>query len=116
MTHVDPDARFPGEAELVDAAAGGLTFVDTGESEEELLAQLPRSEEVPPLDDMPVVTSLRIPLGLHNRLKAYAAAHGVKPSRLIREWIELQLAQAEQDTPILLADAIRALSSLRPAA
>jgi predicted DNA-binding protein len=103
---------FPGEAELV-AAAKNLTYVDTGETEQDLLAKLPPVPDE--VDDMLVVTSLRIPLGLHNRLKEYATAHGVKPSVLIRQWIELHLS-ADDDRPILLADAIRALASLRPAA
>ncbi|HET8658172.1 MAG TPA: hypothetical protein VFM55_04140 [Micromonosporaceae bacterium] len=33
---------------------------------------------------------------------------------LIREWIELHLS-AEEDRPILLADALRALAQVRPA-
>jgi predicted DNA-binding protein len=106
------DETFPGEAALVAAAAGELIPVDTGQTEAELLAQLP---DVASDDDMLVVTSLRIPLGLHTRLKAYAAEHGVKPSVLIRQWIELHLA-ADDDRPILLADAIRALAALRPVA
>jgi hypothetical protein len=104
---------FPGEAELVAAAGGDLTYVDTGESEADLLAKLPPVAE--DVDDMLVVTSLRIPLGLHNRLKEYATGHNTKPSVLIRQWIELHLS-ADDDRPILLADAIRALASVRPAA
>lgn len=106
------DQTFPGEAELVEAGRN-LTYVETGESEEELLAQLPSVEDE--TDDMLVVTSLRIPLGLHRRLRDYAEAHGSKPSVLIREWIELHVSSAEEDRPILLADALRALAGLRPA-
>jgi hypothetical protein len=109
---MDTDTAFPGEAELVNAAQN-LAYVDTGETEDELLAKLPPVPE--DVDDMLVVTSLRIPLSLNNRLKEYATAHGVKPSVLIRQWIELHLS-ADDDRPILLADAIRALASLRPAA
>ncbi len=107
------DETFPGEAEMVAAAMGKLEYVDTGEREADLLAKLPPAPD--DADDTLVVTSLRIPLGLHTRLKAYAAEHGVKPSVLIRQWIELHLA-AEDDRPILLADAIRALAALRPVA
>jgi predicted DNA-binding protein len=109
---VTSDQTFPGEAELVEAGRN-LTYVETGESEEELLAPLPPVEE--DTDDMLVVTSLRIPLGLHRRLRDYAEAHGTKPSVLIREWIELHVSSAEEDRPILLADALRALAGLRPA-
>ena len=110
------DETFPGDADLVAAAAafqaGDVTYVDTGESEQELLAQLPPPAE--DVDDMLVVTSLRIPLGVHRRLREYAEAHGTRPSVLIREWIELHLS-AEEDRPILLADALRALAQVRPA-
>jgi predicted DNA-binding protein len=109
---MDRDDTFPGEAELV-AAGQDLTYLDTGATEDELLAKLPPVPD--DVEDMLVVTSLRIPLGLHNRLKRYATAHDVKPSVLIRQWIELHLS-AEDDRPILLADAIRALAALRPAA
>lgn len=104
---------FPGEAEMVAAAAGDLTYVDTGETEEELLAKLPPGPG--DADDMLVVTSLRIPLRLHNRLKEYAGSRGVRPSVLVRQWIELHLS-ADDDRPIMLADAIRALTGVRPAA
>ena len=100
--------------DLIHAASGAKTYVDTGKTEAELLARLPGPADVPPLEDMPVVTSLRLPMSLHNRLKQYAAGHNTKPSVLIRQWIELHLS-ADEDRPILLADAIRALSSVPPA-
>jgi predicted DNA-binding protein len=105
------EQNFPGEPEMV-RAAEDLTYVDTGDTEEELLAKLPPVPEE--TDDMRVVTSLRIPLSLHRRLKEYAEAHGTKPSVLIREWIELHLSAEEEDRQIPLADALRALASLRP--
>jgi len=114
VTNIDPNAQFPGEADLIHAASGAKTYVDTGKTEAELLARLPGPADVPPLEDMPVVTSLRLPMSLHNRLKQYAAGHNTKPSVLIRQWIELHLS-ADEDRPILLADAIRALSSVPPA-
>lgn len=104
------DKTFPGEADAV-AAAEDLTYVDTGESEAELLAKLPEPEET---DDMLVVTSLRIPLRLRNRLKEYAEERNVSPSVLIREWIELHLSEADEERQIPLADALRALATLRP--
>jgi predicted DNA-binding protein len=104
------DETFPGEAEMV-RAAEDLTYVDTGESEQELLAKLPPVPE--DVDDMLVVTSLRIPLRTHRRLREYAEAHGTKPSVLIRDWIEMHLSAADEDRQISLADALRALASLR---
>ncbi len=104
------EQAFPGEAEMV-RAAEDLTYVETGKTEPELLAQLPSVPD--DTDDMLVVTSLRVPLGLHRRLKEYAEAHRTKPSVLIREWIELHLS-ADEDRQIPLADALRALASLHP--
>ncbi|HEX8344706.1 MAG TPA: hypothetical protein VF657_08180 [Actinoplanes sp.] len=109
------DDTFPGESDLL-AAAQDLTYIDTGESDAELLAQLPRAGGATDVDDGDlVVTSLRIPLGLQRRLKEYAEAHDTRPSVLIRQWIELHLSTADEDRPILLADAMRALAQLRPA-
>jgi len=108
---VTDDEAFPGEAALV-AAAQDLTYVETGQTEDELLAKLP---PVPDDEgDMLVVTSLRIPLSLHRKLKSYADAHSTKPSVLVREWIELHLSATEEDRPISLGAAIRALTALRP--
>ena len=111
------DETFPGEAELVAAAAGDLTYIDTGETEAQLLDRLPpvSAQPVDDADDMLVVTSLRIPLGLNNRLREYAATHNTKPSVLIRQWIELHLS-ADDDRQISLADALRALASVHRAA
>jgi predicted DNA-binding protein len=105
------DETFPGEAEMVEAAEE-LTYVPSEKSEQELLAELPPVPE--DVDESLVVTSLRIPLGLHQRLRAYAEAHGTKPSVLIRQWIELHLAADDENRPILLSDALRALAGLRP--
>jgi hypothetical protein len=108
------DEMFPGEAEQR-TGLDNLTYIDAGQSEAELLASLPDPTTVPEdPDTMMVVTSLRIPLGLHRRLREYADAHAVTPSVLIRQWIELQLSAA--DKPISLADALRVLASLPAAA
>ena len=64
------------------------------------------------VDAMLVTTSLRIPLGTQRRLQAYAQAHGVKPTALMRQWIEQMLAEAENDRPISLHDALRVLIQL----
>lgn len=105
------DETFPGETQIV-TAARNLTYVPADQTDADLLATLPTVPDNE--DDMLVVTSLRIPLSLHRQLKAYADAHSAKPSVLIREWIELHLSATDEDRPISLADAIRALASLRP--
>jgi hypothetical protein len=63
---VSSNETFPGEAKMV-AAAQNPTYVETGDTEEELLAKLPPAPD--DVNDMLVVTSQRIPLGLHRRLK-----------------------------------------------
>jgi len=102
MTH-DLSDQFPG-----DEAASA-----------ELAAQLPTTAEpVTPesVDAMLVTTSLRIPLGTQRRVQAYAEAHGMKPTALMRQWIEQMLAAVEKDHPISLQDALRALAQLPPPA
>ncbi len=79
--------------------------------------EVPESE-VPPreLAEQPttVVTSLRIPLDLYQRIKAVAESRGTTMGALLREWAELELTALENDQPISRADALRALASLRP--
>jgi predicted DNA-binding protein len=102
MTH-DLSDQFPG-----DEAASA-----------ELAAQLPTAAEpvtAESVDAMLVTTSLRIPLGTQRRVQAYAEAHGIKPTALMRQWIEQMLAAVERDHPISLQDALRALAQLPPPA
>ena len=61
-----------------------------------------------------VVRSERWPLELDERLRAAAKARGISRSQLLREWVELQLAELEQDQPISRADLLRAIAGLRP--
>lgn len=98
----------PATAEELDKFLGNLTYLD----EEIAAAELPP----PPSEDHPVmvVTSLRLPLELHERLKAAAGSRGKPFSALAREWIEMGLAALEDDQPISRADALRALAGLRP--
>jgi predicted DNA-binding protein len=81
----------------------------------ELKAQLPTpAEPVTPesTDAMLVTTSLRLPLGTLRRVQDLARTRSVKPTALMREWIEQMLAAVEQDRPVSLHDALRALSQL----
>jgi predicted DNA-binding protein len=65
-------------------------------------------------NEVMVPRSVRWPLELDRRVKAVAEARGVTMSQLVRDWVELELAALESDTPISRADALRALASLRP--
>ena len=60
-------------------------------SEEVGTAELEHS----PGDQVMVVTSLRAPKPLMDRVRDAAADEGIKPSVLIRRWVELGLAQHE---------------------
>jgi hypothetical protein len=98
MTH-DLSDQFPGD----DAASA------------ELAAQLPTAAgpvTAESVDAMLVTTSLRIPLGTQRRVQAYAEAHGMKPTALMRQWVEQMLAAVENDHPISLQDALRVLAQL----
>jgi hypothetical protein len=79
-----------------------------------LAAELPDEgpttrEEV---DAMMVTTSLRLSMGVQRRVQAVAAERGVKPTALMRGWIEQMLTAAEVDRPISLQDALRVLTQL----
>lgn len=63
-----------------------------------------------------VTTSLKLPHDLRDRLRDVAAEHGVTPSMLIRQYIEMGLLAEQPGRMIPLSDAIRVLSSLRPSA
>lgn len=104
------DAQATVAAEQIRQAmdAGTLTFSDyPPEQAEQVLASLPAAEE---LDKSTVPTSVRLPLAVYQRLRAYADEHDTTASALIRQWVEQMLAVP--DRPISLADAVRALSTL----
>lgn len=83
-----------------------MTFTDyPAEKAEEILAALPQADE---LDTVP--TSVRLPVALHRKLRAYAEVHQTTTSALLREWTEQMLTVS--DRPISLADAVRVLSTL----
>lgn len=102
---------LPRTAEEAQQFMNDMTFAEppSPEEEAELLASLP-----PRGSAVMVVRSLRLPLELHERIKAVAEARGVPASTLIREWIEVELAALENDEPISRADVLRAVAGLRP--
>jgi hypothetical protein len=94
--------------ELADAVASGNVAFD-------LTAPTP---ELPPrLTDEPmVVISARVPTSTYVRIRDEAAARGIAPSAVIREWLELQQAEREPDRMVRLADLRRAIAHLKDAA
>lgn len=50
-----------------------------------------------------VMRGVRLPVGLDQRVRAAAPAAGVKPSTLIRQWIEVGLTELENDKSVSLS-------------
>lgn len=91
----------------------GLSFEPAPAPHEEqaLLDALP-----PAGSPVMVVRSLRLPVDLDEAVAAAAKATAVPKTTWIRQAIEMALAvQAEDDQPISRAEALRALTLLRPA-
>lgn len=106
MTKQDP--REMAEAQrAAEAFAAGVNF-----DHDAPVAELPPRE----LAEQPamVVTSLRMPVDLYQRLKAAADRRGTTMAALLRGWAELELAAEEDDRPISRLAALRALTSLPP--
>lgn len=106
----DAQATVAAEQVRQAMADGTMTFGDyPPEQAKAILDSLPPAEG---LDNATVPTSVRLPLPLHQKLRAYAEEHGTTSSALIRQWVEQMLTVP--DRPISLADALRALSTLPP--
>ena len=72
-------------------------------------------DQAPPLAEseaVMVVKSLRLPLDMHEQVKAEAEARGVTWSELIRDFVAIELAALQDDQPISRADVLRAVASL----
>jgi hypothetical protein len=107
----EPEIFYRELAEAEDLAAA----VAAGQISFDMTAPGP---ELPPrLTEEPmVVISARVPTSIYMRIREEAAARGVPPSAIIREWLELQQAEREPDRLISLADLRRALAHLPSAA
>jgi predicted DNA-binding protein len=82
----------------------------TRQEEVDLLASLP-----PAGSEVMVVRSLRLPIEVDEAVAAAAKGAGVTKTAWIRQAIEMVLTmQSEDDQPISRADALRALTLLRP--
>lgn len=104
---------LPRTAEEVGAFMNNLTFEPPASPEQEkaLLASLP-----PAGSEVMVVRSLRLPIEVDEAVADAARAAGVPKAAWIRQAIETSLVlQSEEDLPISRAEALRALTLLRPA-
>ena len=106
------DRGLPETADEVGPFLDDLTFeTPTPAEESALLASLP-----PAGSEVMVVRSLRLPIEMDEAAAAAARSAGVTKTTWIRQAIETALAlQSEEDQPISRADALRALTLLRPA-
>jgi hypothetical protein len=107
------DSGLPRTPDEVTAFMNDLTFgpPPTPEREDALLASLPPSGS-----EVMVVRSLRLPIEVDEAVATAAQAAGVPKTAWIRQAIEVALAmQTEEDQPISRAEALRALTLLRPA-
>ena len=106
------DNELPQTPAEVAAFMDHLAFEPPAAADEEaaLLDSLP-----PAGSDVMVVRSLRLPLELDHAVAAAAKAAEIPKTSWIRQAIEMALAvQAEDDQPISRAEALRALTLLRP--
>jgi predicted DNA-binding protein len=104
--------ELPQTPDAVAAFMDRLSFdpASTAQDEAALLESLP-----PAGSTVMVVRSLRLPLELDQAVAAAAKAAEVPKTTWIRQAIEMALAvQAEDDQPISRAEALRALTLLRP--
>jgi predicted DNA-binding protein len=105
------DSKLPQTADEVGEFMDDLVFEElpTAEDEADMLASLPAGS------DVMVVRSVRLPLELDQAVADAAKVAGVHKSTWVRQAIETALAtQSDQDEPISRADALRALTLLRP--
>ena len=105
--------ELPQTPEDLTAFMDALTFEPAPATQDEaaLLDSLP-----PAGSAVMVVRSLRLPLELDQAVAAAAKAAEIPKTAWIRQAIEMALAvQAEDDQPISRAEALRALTLLRPA-
>jgi predicted transcriptional regulator len=110
MSHESGVPRTP---EQVAAFMDGLSFepAPAAPDEQALLESLP-----PAGSAVMVVRSLRLPAELDQAVAQAARAAEMPKTTWIRQAIEMALAvQAEDDQPISRAEALRALTALRPA-
>ena len=108
----DDERHLPQSVEDVAELMNNLTFdpPPTPQQAAELLASLP-PEGTPVM----VVRSLRLPMDVDDAVAAAAKADGVTKTAWIRQAIEMALSlQTGDDQPISRADALRALTLLRP--
>lgn len=69
-------------------------YYDTRDISEEI--EKAELEQHAPVDNVMIVSSIRLPKPLMDRVREAALEEGVKPTALMRRWIEEGLAQSER--------------------
>jgi hypothetical protein len=80
----------------IDELAG---WFDTHELTDEDFDRMELAQPVP-TDQVMITTSLRLPKSIMDEVRARAEQRGVKPTALMREWIEAALADQTVDVPL----------------
>ncbi|MEU1981658.1 hypothetical protein [Nocardia sp. NPDC019395] len=105
MIDKEPEPGYPRSPDAAEEFLNALTYHDA--------APLP---PLPPTSDHieqgMVATSFKWTPDMRDRVRRKAAEHGVTPSILIRQYIEMGLLAEQPERMIPLADAVRALTSL----
>lgn len=73
-------------------------YYDERDTTAELERAVPR--EPVPADEVMIVTSLRLPKSVMDQVRERAQERGIKPTALIREWVEAALAGRDAVVPI----------------
>jgi hypothetical protein len=109
----------PRDAALLAALDRGELVYEptTREEEDRLIAELDRAAADTPddVDDMLVVGTLRLTVRTRRQLEAYAESIGVKPTVLMRQWIEESLARATGEPVDPIIDLERTVARVRQA-
>lgn len=109
MTRGEPEELAAAKRAAEAFATGDITFDHAAAVEQTDIP--PRELAAQPAS---VVTSLRMPVELYQRLKAAADRRGTTMAALLRGWAEMELAAEEDDRPISRLEALRALTSVPP--
>jgi hypothetical protein len=92
-------------AGLAEAVAGNKLTFDYGTT-----VGLPPAPEGEPK----VTVSLRLDAADYERVRSAAKAAGIKPTRLMRDWIVAGLASTDNEKTISVADLLRAVATIAP--
>ncbi|MEU1431152.1 hypothetical protein ABZ412_29200 [Nocardia sp. NPDC005746] len=96
-----PDQGYP------NTAAEARDFLDSLTFDEDA----PEPDIPGPDTPVTVLRTVRLPYAMDQRIRAEADHRGVSMSDLIRDFLTIELAALDDDTPISRADARRALSA-----